>query len=242
MSAHSVEFTAIRLSGHDRVQQELKLTDNQKSKIRETMKVAREEGGKVFQGLHEALESERAQKFKESQQAGEKILKAARAKTDEILQPEQRKRLQEITLQVSGSAALRDPQLVEQLKLTSEQKAKVEKLFAEAAKNHPHAGPAGFGRGPHGHHELDGKVAEILTADQKKQWEDLKGAKFDLGGPRSRSDEKKEKGPAKDSDAKPDAKPESKPEVKPESKPEAKPEAAPEKKAEASMLPAMAIV
>src|SRR5262249_23689743 len=53
---------------------------------------------------------------------------------DEILNPGQRKRLQEISLQQRGGNALSDPDVAEKLQLTEEQKKRMQDIQAEGIK------------------------------------------------------------------------------------------------------------
>lgn len=71
----------------------------------------------------------------ESQGAKFKDLeKTNRAFLEEKLTPEQRKRLGQITMQVTGLMQLTRPEVAEKLELTQEQKDTVKKMFNEAAK------------------------------------------------------------------------------------------------------------
>jgi len=96
-------------------------------------------------------------------------------KVDEILQPPQRARLDEILLQVDGVAALRQPTVAEKLKLTDDQKTKLTELFAQRGQ-----GGGGGGGGAQAREERDAKAMEILTADQKSQFTSMQGKKIEI--------------------------------------------------------------
>jgi len=97
-------------------------------------------------------------------------------KVDEILQPPQRARLDEILLQVDGVAALRQPTVAEKLKLTDDQKTKLTELFAQRGQG----GGGGGGGGAQAREERDAKAMEILTADQKSQFTSMQGKKIEI--------------------------------------------------------------
>lgn len=120
---------------------------------------------------------------------------AARAKKEreelaKILKPEQLKRLNEIYIQQAGIAALQDTDVSEKLKITDDQKEKLAKVREENQTAMREAfGGGGAGGGDR--EAMRTKMAElrkqneektlaVLTEDQKKQFEEMKGKKFDM--------------------------------------------------------------
>jgi hypothetical protein len=105
------------------------------------------------------------------------IRTAAQKKVDDILAPPQRDRFAQILLQVDGVAALRQPKVAEKLKLTDEQKTKLNELFAARQGG---GGGGGGGGGQAAREERDAKALEILTADQKTQYTSMQGKKIEI--------------------------------------------------------------
>jgi hypothetical protein len=105
------------------VQQELKLTPEVVKKIFEfTNKEYDEE-----QKAEKLSEKEREQKFQELEKANEKFLA-------DNLTPAQRKRLDQITLQITGLHQLTRPEVVKVLSVTDEQQQKFKEMQKEARK------------------------------------------------------------------------------------------------------------
>jgi len=148
------------------VQKDLELSGDQKDSIGklepETVNF------QDFQGDIEGMQKKTAE-----------IRESSLKKVDEILQPPQRARFDEILLQIDGTAALRQPKVAEKLKLTDDQKSKLTALFAP-----PQGGGGGFGGGAGGgqqaREERDAKALEILTADQKSQFTAMQGKKIEI--------------------------------------------------------------
>lgn len=132
--------------------------------------------------------------FSEEDRARFREEAAARAKKEreelaKILKPEQLKRLNEIYIQQAGVAALQDDEVAEQLKITDEQKEK----FAKVREENQSAMRELFqDAGPDGDREAmrtkmtelrkqnEEKTLAVLTDAQKKQFEEMKGKKFDM--------------------------------------------------------------
>src|SRR5262249_20228029 len=105
------------------VQKELKLTDDDVKKI---MDFTNKENGEYEKAL-KLSENERTAKFNELEAANKKFL-------EDNLSAEQRKRLEQITLQVTGVYQLGRPEVVKALNLTDEQQNKFEDLQKETRK------------------------------------------------------------------------------------------------------------
>jgi Spy/CpxP family protein refolding chaperone len=105
------------------VQKELKLGDDAARKIMEFTNKESDEYGKALR----LAEKERSAKFNELEAANKKFL-------DDNLSAEQRKRLEQITLQVTGVYQLGRPDVAKALNLTEEQQSKFEDLQKETRK------------------------------------------------------------------------------------------------------------
>lgn len=162
------------------VQEELKLSAEQKQKA---------------DAAHDEFMSARRQIFaevdKESGERGSKM-KELKEKTAEnlakVLDDAQRKRMGEISLQVNGASELDNKEIAEELKITPEQKkqlAEVRKANAKARREALKALEEG-GEGSRSEKlselQADGdkKLLEVLTAEQRKQFEEMQGVKVKL--------------------------------------------------------------
>lgn len=163
------------------VQEELKLDDAQKSKVREIVGEAREK----YEAATDGLEGrERMEKGREvSKEIDGHALKAAA----EVLKPEQLDRLHGIHYQVAGANAFQGEDLQKKLDLTSEQKAAVDEII-EAANSEMR----GLFQSAGGDREAMmtkmrehrkatlAKVEAKMTAEQKAAYAKLIGSPFEL--------------------------------------------------------------
>lgn len=105
------------------VQKELKLTPDEIKKIVEFTHTQHEAAVKALQ----LTEDERKDKFAAMEKENKKFLA-------DNLKPAQKKRLDQITMQLTGLTQLTRKEIIQELKLTKEQVAKVKKLQKEARK------------------------------------------------------------------------------------------------------------
>jgi Spy/CpxP family protein refolding chaperone len=163
------------------VQEELKLSKDQKDKLEAINKEMREAFGK----LRDLSQEERREKM-------QALIKESAEKTKKVresLTSEQKKRLKQIETQQRGIRAFSDKKVQEALKLTDEQKTAikeigddVQKKVAEETKDL--TGRERFTKGREIRTKLNkeamGKIAAKLTAEQKKTWKELVGAPFEI--------------------------------------------------------------
>lgn len=161
------------------VQADLKLSDEQKKSLME----AQQKQMAANQGLREKLQNA-------SQEERQKILAdltAEQTKTiNAILNPDQQKRLRQISLQQQGPGALAtDMQAAAELKLTDEQKAKIRDLQMQQGQ----AVRALFQGGANAEtfekitalrKETGDKIAAVLTDEQKTRWKEMLGTELKL--------------------------------------------------------------
>jgi Spy/CpxP family protein refolding chaperone len=156
------------------VQEELKLTEDQ-------VKKATEAGRKMmegFQGL-QGLEGEELQKKRQE------LAKEGQKAVDGILSKDQAKRLKEISLQLQGAMALRDPAVAKGLKITDDQTTKIKELFDQAQQDfrkifEDAAGDQEAARKKLAEYRKDfnAKAMKLLTDEQRTKWKELTGKPF----------------------------------------------------------------
>lgn len=157
-----------RLAMIDKVQDALKLTDEQKTKI-------------------EKINADSRKEMSGDRPDPEKMRKMRDGVTDklkEVLNADQQKRLMGIFIQVMGAGAVMDPAVGKEIGLTDEQKDKL----------HEAMGPPPEGRGGREGRDAKGggesfkdrrakmekEVMAVLTSDQQKKLESLKGEKVEI--------------------------------------------------------------
>lgn len=117
-------------------------------------------------------------------------------KLDEILDGPQRDRLKQIQLQASGAQAYQNAEVVAALKITKDQQEKLAAITKDFEGKQrellPRGGLGGGGGGERLNFEeimkkmtemnaaRDKQLSEVLTADQKTQFEKMKGKAFDV--------------------------------------------------------------
>lgn len=162
------------------VQKELNITDDQKTKLREALGKVREDHKDDLAKLRDR-DTAREERQKLMKTLNDDMNKALSSTLDE----KQMKRLHQIGLQTQGARAFLNPEVQSKLKLTDEQKGKIKDINEEAGKQMREIFQGGFNE------EAQKKMAElrkgtlekttgVLTADQKKTWQDMTGKPFEV--------------------------------------------------------------
>jgi hypothetical protein len=154
------------------VQEELKITAELAKKISEFT-------NKEYEAFQKALqlgEKEREPRLEALEKENQKFL-------DDNLTPAQRKRLDQITMQVTGLQQLTRPEVIKLLNLTAEQQQKFKAMQQEARKELEEIVGA---KNREGRNEklaklradIDNKVEAVLTREQKEKARELVGEPF----------------------------------------------------------------
>lgn len=158
----------------DAVAKELSLSDEQKKKlqalreeVQSATKMPTGEPQKTSLAMREAKRAEYV-----------KTLESFRPKLAEILDATQLERLQQITWQSSGPIALQDPTLTKKLGLSTDQQHQVMVAILTNAEKMQGAGNLSKVQALREAREKE--VMAVLTEDQKKQFDQLKGKPFDV--------------------------------------------------------------
>jgi len=173
---------AYMLLGQDKVQEELKLTDDQKDQVKKVREKYQEDIRSAFGNM--------------DFQKGQELMKKASDEDAKALKPEQAKRLHQIEVQASGLGAFEKEDVQTSLKLTDEQKKSIKESSEELRKDimdlMQNVGQdqdkrrEAFTKVRTMSQDAVNKVIEGLNADQKKEWKELTGEKFEVqfGPPR----------------------------------------------------------
>lgn len=160
------------------VQDELKLTAEQKEKLAGLAAGRQRDGG--GRNLREMSQEERQEWMAEMREQAEQ----AEKKMDEILSDEQRTRLKQIRLQMMGPTAFADPEFAKELGLSGDQKEKLKQLQGRIRQARQDGNA-----GENIRQRFTNAVMDMLSPEQKEKLESLRGKPFDtsalqLGGRR----------------------------------------------------------
>lgn len=162
------------------VRTEIGLTQEQAEKVRE---VAASVGGGRGQGARQNLQDMTDAERRQWREDMEARTAEMEKKLGEVLSADQMKRLRQIQVQAMGTRALMSPNVVKELSITEEQQEKMRTASREAMQ-----GTRGGGAGQRPDREAmaaamekaNAAMLDVLTADQKAKFEELKGKPFDV--------------------------------------------------------------
>jgi Spy/CpxP family protein refolding chaperone len=183
----------IRVISHPGVQEQLKLSDGQRTKIAEITGQVREFESSFHAGLESSRKSsvaerkaqwqqqlaQRRQRFEQLQQKVNSTRQAVERAGEEmtkLLTPAQQKRLNEIRLQVQGADALFKPYIIRALGLTTTQQIRLGKLKEETNRQVFLAGNEqrrAVQREGERH-----MISSVLTPEQQRKLQEMKGKEF----------------------------------------------------------------
>jgi hypothetical protein len=171
----------------DKVQDELKLTDEQRQKLMGTFPDYVRETMKVFEKIKDLKPPEREQQMQEHRQKSDMKMTTF---LNDVLDGKQQKRLLQLMLQQAGVfALLGQNEAFLPLKITDEQRRKFMEVVQEMEKKiQPLVKEGEAGGNPEEimpkamkiRKEHEGKIEAILSERQRKQWKELLGKPFEL--------------------------------------------------------------
>ncbi|GAB6167424.1 hypothetical protein JCM19992_34240 [Thermostilla marina] len=177
----------------EQVQKEIELLDDQKADLEKLGEKAREAMREVFGDFRNLSREEMQQRREEIQKKMQEQQKKLQAEVEKILLPHQLERLEQIRIQLMGIQALNDPEVAKKLNITDAQKEKIQKVQEQAREKMREAfqgmrGGDGQRPDPEAMRERFTKLREqiekdvlaVLTSEQKKKFEELKGEPFEL--------------------------------------------------------------
>lgn len=170
----------------DKVQKELKLSDDQKQKLEDRLLETVQDAMEFFQKLEGLTPAERD---KELQAYRQKAHERLAAFLKDVLKPEQLQRMRQIELQQEGLFSLGRPDVMAEMKLDDDQRQrfmknmmemqhKLEPLIKEAQEkgNPEEIRPKAMAL----RKEYAGRIESILTDSQKERWKKMLGEPFGL--------------------------------------------------------------
>jgi Spy/CpxP family protein refolding chaperone len=172
------------------LQTELKVTDEQKEKFKAVKEKADENSKKGFGLFKDAGKDE--DKQKEARAEFAKIGAENRKLVEEVLTPDQKKRLAQIDVQAKGLRAFSDEKIAKELGITDGQTSKIKGIMEEYGKDTKGlfggGGKGGFDKEKAAENAAKrtkltkaafADIDETLTADQKAKWKEMTGEPFD---------------------------------------------------------------
>lgn len=166
------------------VQKELKLSDDQITKLKDAL-------GKVMSNYRDTFTKLQRMSPEEQQKTFKALNEESQKAIGGVLKPEQLKRYKQIQWQMSGFGAIQDPELQKELKLSDEQKKKLDSHFKDATKQlqdvskNPGTSREVFQKKYNDIiKNLEDKTNSVLTEEQRKSLKELKGPRFEMAPPR----------------------------------------------------------
>lgn len=180
----------------ERVKKDLNLTEDQVAKVNAISEELRGQSRQEFEGLRGIQDPE--QRRAKMAELAAKSDRDARAKLADVLSKEQLARLDQIRIQsrpIVENLALKE--IADQLKLTDEQKAKLEQIGKDMRTKQSEIFSSMRDASPDQRGEIsrklralrgdsDKQALELLTAEQKEAFEKMQGKKIDLQPERRR--------------------------------------------------------
>lgn len=163
----------VRLLAEPSVVQDLGLSEEQRSSVAALVEHQGRQWFEAFRDFRQITAEERRERFLD-------IAREHEARLEKILTRSQRHRLRQIALQGRGPGGFRDPDVVNRLKLTPEQRERIRGIDADTF-----FGPPPEPRKENGWsgHERKMRAATercvaLLTEEQKRRWQEISGEPF----------------------------------------------------------------
>jgi hypothetical protein len=195
---NTIDVTA-RVLDNKALQEELKLTSEQKDKLKPVADKQAEFAKKQGQGFGGGKGGKGGfdkEKFAEAQKERQAMQEEVKKAVNEALTEAQKMRVKQIEVQAAGPAAFTTEENVKGLNLTDTQKTKIKEVSEEFTKESREARRELFGGGGGGfdpakaaevNQKVDKlstaavtKIVEALNEDQKKTWKTVVGEPFDV--------------------------------------------------------------
>jgi Spy/CpxP family protein refolding chaperone len=171
---------------NEEVRKELEIDEDQLAALTEIGKKSMPERPEGV-NMREMDEEARKKFFAEMQAKMQAKAKEVKEQVAEVLTPGQLDRLNQISIQVRGAGALQDPEVAAALKITDEQKKQLTEKGEEVREKMREKMREAFTGGKGGPEafqtlrtEMETEVLSVLTEEQRKEFESMKGEKFEM--------------------------------------------------------------
>ncbi len=187
-------FGGMRMSGAflvrmPEVQKELAINDDQKEKLQDVADEIRQDMQSAprpnFQNFQDMTDEERNKAFADMRASMEKLNKSADEKLGKVLNSDQMGRLKQLQLQVQGANALVASDVAPKLKLTDDQKSKIQEIIQKARPQggfDPNATAEERQAAAKERREARAKALKdslaVLNDDQRSEWSKMTGKEF----------------------------------------------------------------
>lgn len=163
--------------------------------VKKDLKITEDQSGKLQSALNKVFEKykgdfEKFQKNPPSPKDAEKTMRAFQEDSEKavagVLDAKQLKRFRQIEWQINGVGALQDPDLQKEVKLTDEQKKKLEEIFRDSSQKFQQLQQrreTSQAKYEAVRKEAEDKVNGMLSEEQKKNWKEAQGPKFEISRP-----------------------------------------------------------
>jgi hypothetical protein len=162
------------------VQRELKLSEDQVGKLKNSLGKVMEKYQDKFAKLQQLSPEEQQKTFKSLNEDSHKAIAG-------VLDDKQTKRFKQIQWQLSGINALQDPDLQKDLKLSDDQRKKLDGIFSDAGKKMQDM----IQRREQSREkyealakDVEDRANGVLTDEQKKSFKEMMGSRFEMRQPR----------------------------------------------------------
>ena len=158
------------------VKKELKLTDDQLTKLQDALGKVQDKHKDTFTKFREMSDADRRKAIRSFTEDYNKAVAS-------VLDEKQMKRFKQIQWQLAGIGALEDPEAQKTLKLSEDQQKKLAAVFEDSGKKMQDLFKGGNVEGKREEFEKIRKDTEdraynVLTDEQKKQWKEMQGEPF----------------------------------------------------------------
>ena len=169
------------------VRTELEMSPDQEEALTKLQEQGRPERPDV--DFRNMSEEERTEFFEKMRKQAQERTTKMKEQLEEVLFPEQLERLQEINIQLQGIAALQNEEVAKELKITDAQKKELEEVRAGLMEKMREGMRELFSSGSRDgirekmekmRDDMEGDVLAVLTSEQKKKFEEMKGEKFEM--------------------------------------------------------------
>lgn len=169
----------------------LSLSSEQRQKLQDLVRSVRNDVQVLIAGVQQLSRAQQQVQLPALRQRMELVIQSYRRRLEDVLTPAQNQRLREISLQIRGLAAINDPDVAEQLKLSDQQRAGIAAAIDEAAlvRREMLQAPRPANRFERKDRrlamrqtkqQLEARLSELLSPEQQDEFARMQGPKLGL--------------------------------------------------------------